>query len=133
MTFYGNQVKINGPADPSHGMMAVSVDDGEEIMVDTYSANRDSKTLYTSPMMELGNHTLKVRVTGQKNPAAKNCYVDFQNVEIVPEYTRVQSYEEAADNVVSLVRDESYEKWLDTAYREADLQIKNENVFKEVK
>lgn len=42
-------------------------------------------------------------------------------------------YEEAADNVVSLVREESYEKWLDTAYREADLQIKNENVFKEVK
>lgn len=44
-----------------------------------------------------------------------------------------ETYEEAADNVVSLVRDESYEKWLDTAYREADLQIKNENVFKEVK
>ena len=42
-------------------------------------------------------------------------------------------YEEVADNVVSLVREESYEKWLDTAYREADLQIKNENVFKEVK
>ena len=96
MTFYGNQVKINGPADPSHGIMAVSVDDGEEVMVDTYSANRDSKTLYTSPMMELGNHTLKARVTGQKNPAAKNCYVDFQNVEIVPEYTRVQSYEAGA-------------------------------------
>lgn len=44
-----------------------------------------------------------------------------------------RTYEETADNVVSLVRDESYEKWLDTVYREADLQIKNENVFKEVK
>lgn len=46
---------------------------------------------------------------------------------------RYRPYEEVADNVVSLVREESYEKWLDTAYREADLQIKNENVFKEVK
>lgn len=64
--------------------MAVSVDGGEEVMVDTYSAARDSKTLYTSPMLELGEHTLKVRVTGQKNPAAKNSYVDFHDVEIVP-------------------------------------------------
>lgn len=96
VNFYGNQIKINGPADPSHGIMAVSVDGGEEVMVDTYSAARDSKTLYTSPMLELGEHTLKVRVTGQKNPAAKNSYVDFHNVEIVPDYTKVQSYEAGA-------------------------------------
>lgn len=66
MRFYGNQVKVYGPWDPSHGIMAVSIDNGTEIMVDTYASQRTSGVLYASQLLPLGEHVIKVRVTGEK-------------------------------------------------------------------
>lgn len=93
VSFYGNQIKIYGPWDPFHGIMAVSIDGEEEVKVDTYSPKRENGVLYASPLLPLGDHTLVVRVTGEKNEASAGAYVDIQKVEITPTYKRVLSYE----------------------------------------
>lgn len=96
MKFYGNQVKVYGPWDPSHGIMAVSIDDGEEIMVDTYASERKSGVLFASELLPLGEHVINVRVTGEKNVLSQNSYVDVQKIEVTPAYKVVLSYDAGA-------------------------------------
>lgn len=82
--FNGTQVKLYGAQAAWHGTAAVSIDGGAETLVDTYSAERkDNVLLWSSPVMAAGNHTLKVRVTGQKNPNAWNTYVTADRVDVV--------------------------------------------------
>lgn len=96
MSFYGNQVKIHGPYDPTHGIMAVSIDGGSEVLIDTYAAERQDAVLFTSELLTLGNHTVQVRVTGDKNPLSGNSYVDVQKIEVTPKFEVVLSYDAGA-------------------------------------
>jgi lysophospholipase L1-like esterase len=82
--FNGTQVHLYGARAPWHGIAAVSVDGGPETSVDTYGATRtDGAWLWSSPVLALGTHTLKVRVTGLKNPSASGTYVAADRVDIV--------------------------------------------------
>ena len=82
--FTGNQIKLYGAKDPSHGIAAVSIDDGDEVIVDYYAAERsDNVLIYTSPILKDGEHTLKVRVTGAKNKSASDKHITVDKVEIV--------------------------------------------------
>lgn len=88
--FYGN----HSPLDPVHGIMAVSIDDGEEIMIDAYAPKRKNNVLlYSSDLLDLAEHTIKVRVTGEKNQMSGGKYADFNKFEITPEYVKVKSYD----------------------------------------
>jgi hypothetical protein len=71
ITFHGIQIKFYGVVGPPHGIGAISIDGRPETMVDFYSPTQAGDTLlYTSPVLALDQHTLKVRVTGQKNSHA---------------------------------------------------------------
>jgi lysophospholipase L1-like esterase len=84
VSFNGTQVKWFGGKASSHGIAAVSVDNGTETLVDTYAATRaDGVPLWTSPVLSAGNHTLKVRATGQKNANASNTFVTGDRVDVV--------------------------------------------------
>jgi lysophospholipase L1-like esterase len=81
--FSGTQAHLYGAKAPWHGIAAVSVDGGAETTVDTYAATRaDDVWLWSSPVLAAGPHSLKVRVTGQKNASSSGTYVVADRVDI---------------------------------------------------
>lgn len=79
--FNGNRIKVYGSLANDSGIAAISIDGGEEINVDLYSATRkDDALMYMSPLLDEKEHTLKVRVTGNKNDASSNTYVGADRV-----------------------------------------------------
>ncbi|GCE22261.1 hypothetical protein [Dictyobacter kobayashii] len=67
-----------------HGIGAFSIDGGPETMVDFYSPTNAGNTLvYTSPTLTAGQHTLKVRVTGQQNSNAHWNGINPDRVDII--------------------------------------------------
>ncbi|MDR6883695.1 cadherin-like beta sandwich domain-containing protein [Bacillus sp. 3255] len=80
--FYGNQVKVYGAKDRSHGIVGISIDGKPETKVDLYASARVKETYYTSPELPSGLHTIKVRVTGEKNPSASDVFAVVENVQV---------------------------------------------------
>lgn len=75
-TFTGVQIELYAAKDVHHGIAAVSIDNGTEVMIDMYAASRqEGVLLYTSPQLTAAQHTFKVRVTGNKNAASTNVVV----------------------------------------------------------
>lgn len=84
LQFTGTQVNVYGGRAPMHGIAAISVDGGPETSVDTYAATRaDNVLLWSSPTLAAGPHTLRVRVTGTRNPSSANNYITADRVDIV--------------------------------------------------
>ena len=84
LQFTGTQVNVYGARAAWHGIAAISVDGGAETSVDTYAATRaDNVLLWSSPTLGAGLHTLKVRVTGAKNPSSWGTYIAADRVDIV--------------------------------------------------
>lgn len=80
-TFVGTAVKLYGAKDPAYGIAAFSIDGGAELNVDAYAAARaEHALLYTSPTLPKGTHTLKIRVTGNKNTASSGTAVAVDQV-----------------------------------------------------
>ena len=78
-------IQYYGAKAPAHGIIAFSVDGGEEILVDCYSASRqDSVILFDSGILGEGEHVLKARVTGDKNPAGGGTFVNADRAVIYP-------------------------------------------------
>jgi hypothetical protein len=83
--FNGRQIRLYGARAPNHGIAAVRIDTGTEVNVDFYAATRaDNVLLWTSPMLPVGNHTLRVRVTGTRNPSSSGNPITGDRVDITP-------------------------------------------------
>jgi hypothetical protein len=76
-TFQGTQIQLYFVKDPIHGIAAVSIDGGPETLVDLYNASRRGYQLgwAASNLFPGVNHTVKIRVTGTKNPKATATHV----------------------------------------------------------
>jgi lysophospholipase L1-like esterase len=82
--FNGTQARLYGGQAPAHGIAAVSVDGSAETFIDTYSAARkDDVLLWASPVLQAGSHSLKVRVTGQKNASSSGTFVTADRVDVI--------------------------------------------------
>ena len=84
ITFDGVQVELYSTLDASHGIAAVSIDGGEEVEVDQYKAQEDrgEYLFYTSELLEAGQHTVVVRVTGKTSGNPNNACVSFKRAVI---------------------------------------------------
>jgi len=83
--FRGTQAKLYAARDKSDGLAAFSVDGGPETVVDLYSPTRqDQALLYASPRLPVGDHVVKVRVTGEKNAEASQPVVPADRADIYP-------------------------------------------------
>jgi hypothetical protein len=83
LSFMGTGVTLHAVTDSSHGIAAVSIDGGTETLVDEYSATRAGDvSIWTSPRLASGTHTIRVRVTGTKQTAATNDWVTVDRFEI---------------------------------------------------
>ncbi|MDR3627100.1 MAG: T9SS type A sorting domain-containing protein [Ignavibacteriaceae bacterium] len=101
MSFDGVQVKFYGVKDPAHGIGAVSLDNGVETNIDFYSSSRaGNQLLWTSPILNEGEHNFKLRVTGTRNPGSSNTYVVVDRADITDTsgITGVQSSKSLSKN-----------------------------------
>jgi lysophospholipase L1-like esterase len=115
--FNGTQVRLFGGKAPSHGIAAVSIDGGAETLIDTYAASRaDGVPLWSSPVLSAGNHTLKVRATGQKNAKASGTFVTGDRVDVINGGVNLLSNPgfEAGGNAWSVVSQGSNQSVIDT-------------------
>lgn len=79
--FEGEKIELYGNKAPSLGKCAISIDGGEEVIVNAYSANKAmQQKIYESPTLEKGIHIIKVRATGQGDGATANMQIDFAKV-----------------------------------------------------
>lgn len=82
--FSGQQARVYASMAPNGGIAAFSVDNGAETYFDTYAATRvDDVFLYATPTLGNGTHTLKVRVTGLRNPASTGNNVSADRIDVV--------------------------------------------------
>lgn len=84
VTFNGSQAILYGVTSPGNGIASVSVDGGKAIPVDLYA----SSTTYQVPVFRTfvlpsGTHTLKVTVTGTRNPSATADYVTADRLDVI--------------------------------------------------
>jgi hypothetical protein len=84
--FTGKQIQWIGEKDSHLGIAAISIDNGTETLVDQYSAtNQKQVVLYTSPILSLGLHTVKLRVTRTRNVLnTKDYYVVHDAFKVTP-------------------------------------------------
>lgn len=81
--FHGAQVALHAVRDTDQGFMSVSVDGGSPVTVDNYAPARNaSGTVWTSPVLPAGNHTLTIANTGGRNAhsTGNNIAVDRADV-----------------------------------------------------
>lgn len=82
-TFTGTQLGLLSVRDVGNGIAAISVDGGAEQSVDYYGSIRVGEALnYLSPKLAYGTHTVRVRVTGNKNAASNGTVISIDRAEI---------------------------------------------------
>lgn len=83
ITFTGSRAALLSVADKGNGIAAISVDGGPEQRIDYYSSIRVGEQLmYVTPTLPAGQHTLRVRVTGDKNPASTSAVISLDRIEV---------------------------------------------------
>lgn len=82
--FNGQAARVYGSMSQDGGIVAFSVDDGPETYFDTYAPLReDDVALFTTPTLAQGLHTLKVRITGLKNPYSRGYNVPPDRIDVL--------------------------------------------------
>lgn len=82
--FVGDRIRLYGAKDPSHGIGGITVDNGQEVLVDYYAPSRqDNVLIYESSIFPVGQHTLKLRVTGTKNALSTYNTITVDRFQIV--------------------------------------------------
>lgn len=73
ITFWGTQASWIGPLRADAGIGRIKIDGEEITTVDQYNATTlQNQVIYTTPVLELGEHVLRVEVTNTKNPASSS-------------------------------------------------------------
>lgn len=83
--FNGSQIALFGVRYPGHGIAAISLDDGPEVMTDFFGPLSGNVLFFTSPKLcPPGRHSLRVRTTGQKSQSATDTFISIDRVQITP-------------------------------------------------
>lgn len=86
LTFEGSRLRWYASKESNAGIAAVSIDGGEEVLVDLYTycvVPQYGRLLYDSGPLERGAHAFRVRVTGRKNGKSSGVSVHNDRVEII--------------------------------------------------
>ena len=84
LTFTGTRVTYRAVTASHHGIAAVSIDGAAETSIDLYSATKTGDVpVWTSPALRSGPHTLRVRVTGTRNPASTGTGVTIDRADVI--------------------------------------------------
>ena len=96
--FHGKQVVLYARISERGGIMGVSIDGGDETLVDCYypqlphhATVQPVVPVYRSLMLTSGPHVLKIRVTGEKNGASKGVVIRPFYVNVLDEATEASA------------------------------------------
>ncbi|MGS2586183.1 glycoside hydrolase family 43 protein [Streptomyces hebeiensis] len=82
-TFTGTRIALLSVRDTGNGIAALSVDGGAEQRVDFHGTIRVGEALqYLSPRLPFGKHTLRIRVTGERNAQSSASFVSVDRAEV---------------------------------------------------
>ena len=85
MQFNGTSVTYWYSVASHHGIAGVSIDGGPESLVDQYSSSRSDGTAHwTSAQLNNGVHTIKIRLTGNKNSHSSSNVITLDRLDIAP-------------------------------------------------
>lgn len=83
LTFNGTQALVYASRDIWDGYAGFSVDGGSETDVDLYSPGRvDNTFLWATPLLSSGTHTIKVRVTGNRDSSSQGTIVPADRIDV---------------------------------------------------
>jgi len=84
LTFTGKKVRVWGEISDNKGIAGIKLNAEPEITKDLYAATgvNNSKVIYESAVLPQGNHSVTIRVTGNKNTASSGTYVLIDKVEV---------------------------------------------------
>ncbi|RCK68824.1 hydrolase [Desertihabitans brevis] len=81
--FTGTQIALFSVRDTGNGIAAISVDGRNEELVDLYASPRTGQVQqWTSRRLPPGEHTVTVRVTGERNPRSSGAVVSIDRAEV---------------------------------------------------
>lgn len=88
--FNGKQIVLYAQTRRDGGIVAVSIDDGPETLVDCYypqlphhATVQPTVPVFKSQMLACGPHVLKIRVTGKSNPASEGVVVNLMYADVL--------------------------------------------------
>jgi hypothetical protein len=79
--FKGTSISLVVFKQPEMGIAKLTLD-GTVYLVDLYSPDYQSKTVWTSPVLAYGTHQLRVEESGNKNPAASWPFITIDAVDV---------------------------------------------------
>lgn len=83
--FTGTQLALFSVRDVGNGIAAISIDGGPETRHDYYSSPRQGQVMnYRTPELPPGDHTVTVRVTGERNPNSGSTVISIDRAEVWP-------------------------------------------------
>jgi len=83
LRFRGSKASFFGVMDSNHGLVGLSVDGAQETVVDEYAPSRTANVpLWASQALTPGDHTLTIRVVGERNPMSRYIWAAIERVEI---------------------------------------------------
>jgi hypothetical protein len=80
ITFDGTQITWVYTKAPNRGLAEVIVDGVSKATIDLYSPKLEWQSHTVFDGLSTGRHVLEVRVSGKKNPASQDCYVDVDSI-----------------------------------------------------
>ncbi|HBV85092.1 MAG TPA: hypothetical protein DEF42_00115, partial [Desulfosporosinus sp.] len=84
LSFNGTGIKWIGATGSGSGIAEILIDGKSEAMIDLYSPTTSyQQVIFRKTHLDRGNHTLQIRVTGNKNPQASGAYVNIDGFEII--------------------------------------------------
>jgi O-glycosyl hydrolase len=85
-TFSGVQARLFGVVDTNEGIGDVSIDGGRTTEIDCYAHTRAGDALiWQSPLLAPGTHTVKLTVTGARNPQSSANLIALDRAEVRPQ------------------------------------------------
>ncbi|MFJ4686712.1 hypothetical protein [Streptomyces sp. NPDC088789] len=80
--FRGTDIRVICPKGPHQGIAEITVDGGPPVRVDLHAGNKQYRQkVFQRTDLRDGEHTVTVRVTGDKNASATDAYVSFDAFE----------------------------------------------------
>jgi hypothetical protein len=112
LAFNGTSISWNGLSSPETGIARVFLDGAFAGEVDTYSRTYKMQgTVFTSPPLADGNHTLTIQVAGLKNAASTSAQIVVDSFDVVTPGTRFEETDASVAYTGSWVRGNLNRAW----------------------
>ena len=91
--FWGPKVRVYAVVGPEYGIAEIQIDEGDWKQYDTYNSELspivfdnleelgNDNIIFTSEDLGEGEHTIRIRVSGEKNPSSSNTFLQILKLE----------------------------------------------------